>query len=74
MEQKATIEKELQKIFSTSVTADIEETPADSTTPELIATIVLSVLLACTLIAFLVYVVISIKRKRYAYFYFNNVV
>ncbi|XP_013037677.3 protocadherin Fat 4-like isoform X2 [Anser cygnoides] len=64
MEQKATIEKELQKIFSTSVTADIEETPADSTTPELIATIVLSVLLACTLIAFLVYVVISIKRKR----------
>ncbi|XP_035408751.1 protocadherin Fat 4-like [Cygnus atratus] len=63
-EQKANIEKELQKIFSTSVTADIEETPADSTTPELIATIVLSVLLACTLIAFLVYVVISIKRKR----------
>ncbi|XP_032039569.1 uncharacterized protein LOC116487090 [Aythya fuligula] len=63
-EQKANIEKELEKIFSTTVTAAVEEPSADSTSPELVATIVLSVLLACTLIAFLVYVVISIKRKR----------
>ncbi|EOB03257.1 hypothetical protein Anapl_09003, partial [Anas platyrhynchos] len=64
-EQKANIEKELEKVFSTTVTAAVEEPSADSTSPELVATIVLSVLLACTLIAFLVYVVISIKRKRY---------
>ncbi|NXJ76037.1 FAT4 protein, partial [Trogon melanurus] len=64
-EQKSKIETELEAIFSASVTAEIEETPADSATPELIATIVLGVLLACTLTAFLVYVVITKKKKRY---------
>ncbi|KFQ00396.1 hypothetical protein N330_11576, partial [Leptosomus discolor] len=63
-EQKSNIETELEEIFSTSVTAAIEEAPADSATPELIATIVLSVLLACALIAFLAYVLLTIKRKR----------
>ncbi|KFW91308.1 hypothetical protein N336_08533, partial [Phalacrocorax carbo] len=63
-EQKGNIEIELEKIFSTSVTAAIEEAPEESATPELIATIVLSVLLACTLIIFLVYVLLTIKRKR----------
>ncbi|KFV59747.1 Protocadherin Fat 4, partial [Tyto alba] len=64
-EQKSNIETELEKIFSTSVTAAIEEAPTDSATPELTATIVLSVLLACTLIAFLVYVLFTMRRKRY---------
>ncbi|KAF1440272.1 Protocadherin Fat 4, partial [Spheniscus demersus] len=64
-EQNSDIEIELEKIFSTSVTAAIEEAPADSATPELVATIVLGVLLACTLVAFLVYVLFTIKRKRY---------
>ncbi|XP_075004052.1 protocadherin Fat 4-like [Calonectris borealis] len=63
-EQKSNIEVELEKIFSASVTAAIEEAPADSATPEFIAMIVLSVLLACTLIAFLVYVFFTVKRKR----------
>ncbi|KAF1466308.1 hypothetical protein FQV17_0005963, partial [Megadyptes antipodes antipodes] len=64
-EQNSNIEIELEKIFSTSVTAAIEEAPADSATPELVATIVLGVLLACTLVAFLVYVLFTMKRKRY---------
>ncbi|KAF1406208.1 Protocadherin Fat 4, partial [Spheniscus humboldti] len=64
-EQNSDIEIELEKIFSSSVTAAIEEAPADSATPELVATIVLGVLLACTLVAFLVYVLFTIKRKRY---------
>ncbi|NWH43619.1 FAT4 protein, partial [Fregata magnificens] len=70
-EQKSNIETDLAKVFSTSVTAAVEEAPAvveeapaDSATPELIATIVLSVLLACTFVAFLVYVLFTIKRKR----------
>ncbi|XP_010288229.1 PREDICTED: protocadherin Fat 4-like, partial [Phaethon lepturus] len=63
-EQKSNVEAELEKIFSTSVTAAIEEAPADAATPELIATIVLSVLLACTLVAFLVYVLFAMKRTR----------
>ncbi|NXU31939.1 FAT4 protein, partial [Thalassarche chlororhynchos] len=63
-DQKSNIEIELEKIFSASVTAAIEEAPADSATPEFIAMIVLSVLLACALIAFLVYVLFTIKRKR----------
>ncbi|KAM6082392.1 protocadherin Fat 4-like [Chlamydotis macqueenii] len=63
-EKRSTIETELEKIFSMPVTAAVEEAPADSATPELIATIVLGVLLACTLIAFLVYVVFTTKRKR----------
>ncbi|NXS73738.1 FAT4 protein, partial [Pandion haliaetus] len=64
-EQKSNIEIELEKIFSTAVTAAVEEAPVDSATPELIATIILSVLLACTLTAFLVYVLFTMKRKRY---------
>ncbi|NXX50825.1 FAT4 protein, partial [Tricholaema leucomelas] len=64
-EQNSDIEMELEKIFSTSVTAAIEEPPAESATPEHIATIVLGVLLACTLAAFLAYIVLTIKRKRY---------
>ncbi|XP_054036153.1 protocadherin Fat 4-like [Dryobates pubescens] len=64
-EQNSDIEMELEKIFSTSVTAAIEEPPAESATPELIATIVLGVLLACTLIAFLAYIVFSTTRNRY---------
>ncbi|KFO72922.1 Protocadherin Fat 4, partial [Cuculus canorus] len=58
------IEIELDETFPTFVTATIEEAPADTASPELIATIILSVLLACTLIAFLVYVVVTEKRKR----------
>lgn len=73
-EQNNNIEIELERIFSTPVTAAIEEAPADSPTPELTATIVLSVLLACTLIAFLVYVLFTMKRKRYIQFYFNNAI
>lgn len=64
-EQQRNIEIELEKVFATPVSAAIEEAPADPATPELIATIVLSVLLACTLVAFLVYVIFSIKRERY---------
>ncbi|KAK2523218.1 hypothetical protein Q9966_012281 [Columba livia] len=63
-EQQRNIEIELEKVFSTPVSAAIEEAPADPATPELIATIVLSVLLACTLVAFLLYVIFSIKRER----------
>ncbi|NXX18256.1 FAT4 protein, partial [Podargus strigoides] len=66
-EQKSNIEIELEKIFSIPVTAVIGEAPADSATPELIATIVLGVLLGCTLIVFLAYVLFTIKRKRYKY-------
>ncbi|NWI66145.1 FAT4 protein, partial [Todus mexicanus] len=62
-EQNSNIEMELEKIFSTSVSAAIEEPPAEPATPELIATIVLGVLLACTLVAFLAYVALSVKRK-----------
>ncbi|NWH63552.1 FAT4 protein, partial [Geococcyx californianus] len=64
-EQMSNIEIELEKIFPSFVTAAIEEAPADTASPELIATIVLSVLLGCTLIAFLVYLLITEKRKRY---------
>ncbi|NXT78943.1 FAT4 protein, partial [Zapornia atra] len=66
-EQKNNIEMELEKIFLTSVTAVIEEAPADSASPELIAAIVLGVLLACILVAFLVYVLFAVKRERYKY-------
>jgi len=55
-----------------SVTAAIEEAPAESATSELIATIVLGVLLACTLIAFLVYLLFTIKKKRYNVIYTYN--
>ncbi|NXV82133.1 FAT4 protein, partial [Atlantisia rogersi] len=69
-EQKNNIEVELEKIFLTSVTAVIEEAPADSASPELIAAIVLGVLLACILVAFLVYVLFAVKRERYKQLYF----
>ncbi|KFP33981.1 hypothetical protein N325_03756, partial [Colius striatus] len=62
-EQKSNIETELAKIFSTSVTAAVEETPADSTGPDQTAAIVLGVLLACTLVAFLAYVLVTIRKK-----------
>ncbi|KAM6407361.1 protocadherin Fat 4-like [Pluvialis apricaria] len=64
MDKKSNIERELKQVFSASVTAAIEEAPADSMSPELIATIVLGVLLACTLVAFLAYALFTIKRKR----------
>ncbi|XP_050172457.1 protocadherin Fat 4-like [Myiozetetes cayanensis] len=63
-EQSGNIEAELEKVFSTSVTAAIWEPPAASASPELVAAIVLSVLLACTFIAFLVYVGLGVRRKR----------
>ncbi|KFQ53197.1 hypothetical protein N333_09023, partial [Nestor notabilis] len=63
-EQKSDIEVELEKIFSRRVTTSIEEAAADSASPERVATIVLSVLLACSLTGFLVYVVFTIRRKR----------
>ncbi|NWU06621.1 FAT4 protein, partial [Cephalopterus ornatus] len=63
-EQSRNIEAELENVFSTSVTAAIGESPAASASPELVAAIVLSVVLACTFIAFLVYVVLDVKRKR----------
>ncbi|NXN54422.1 FAT4 protein, partial [Rynchops niger] len=63
-EQTSNIEGELEKIFSTSVTAAIAEAPADSASPELIATIILGVLLACILVASLAYVLFTIKKKR----------
>ncbi|NWY39345.1 CAD87 protein, partial [Sylvia atricapilla] len=63
-EQRADIELELEKVFSTSVIAAIEEAPVSSVSPELVATIVLGVLLAITSIAFLAYVLLDLKRKR----------
>ncbi|XP_027549048.1 protocadherin Fat 4-like [Neopelma chrysocephalum] len=63
-EQSRNIEAELEKVFSTSVTAAVREPPAASASPELIAAIVLGVLLACTFVAFLVYVALDVKRKR----------
>ncbi|NWU89518.1 FAT4 protein, partial [Upupa epops] len=64
-ERKSTIETQLEKVFSAPVTAAVEEPPEDSATPELTATIVLGVLLACTLAALLVHVVLTVKRRRY---------
>ncbi|NWX26192.1 CAD87 protein, partial [Notiomystis cincta] len=63
-EQKEDIEVELERIFSAPVSAAIEEAPAASTSPELVAAIVLGVLLAGTFIAFLAYVLLDLKRKR----------
>ncbi|NXY80950.1 FAT4 protein, partial [Alcedo cyanopectus] len=62
-EQKSNIELELEKIFSATVSAAIEEPSVDSSAPAPVATIVLGVLLACTLIAFLAYVLLTRKRK-----------
>ncbi|NWH33759.1 FAT4 protein, partial [Chloropsis hardwickii] len=64
-EQKDAIEQELEKVFSASVSAAIAEPPAAAASPELVAAIVLGVLLAATLIALLVCVLLDLKRKRY---------
>ncbi|EMP31757.1 Protocadherin Fat 4 [Chelonia mydas] len=62
-EQEMAIQTELEKIFGTSVSVAVEEIPVDSMPSELIATIILSILLGCTLIAFVTY--IFVNRKRY---------
>ncbi|NWW80392.1 FAT4 protein, partial [Climacteris rufus] len=63
-EQKGNIEVELEKIFSASVSAAIQEAPAASASPELVAAIVLGVLFAATFITLLVYILLDLKRKR----------
>ncbi|NXO42021.1 FAT4 protein, partial [Locustella ochotensis] len=66
-EQKADIELGLEEVFSASVSAAVGEAPAapaSPASPELVAAIVLGVLLAATLIAFLAYVLLHRKRKR----------
>ncbi|NWR01491.1 FAT4 protein, partial [Paradoxornis webbianus] len=63
-EQKGDIELDLEKVFSTSVSAAVGEAPAAPASPELVAAIVLGVLLAVTCIAFLAYVLLDLKRKR----------
>ncbi|KFQ30637.1 Protocadherin Fat 4, partial [Merops nubicus] len=62
-DQRGNIELELEKVFSASVTAAVEEAPAGSAPPERVATIVLGVLLACTLTACLACVALTAKRK-----------
>lgn len=52
-------------MFSASVSAAIGEAAATAASPELVAAIVLGVLLAATFVAFLAYVVLDLKRKRY---------
>ncbi|NXQ60012.1 CAD87 protein, partial [Anthoscopus minutus] len=63
-EQKADIDLELEKVFSAYVSTAIGEAPAAPASPELVAAIVLGVLLAGTFVAFLVYVLLDLKRKR----------
>ncbi|NXA92239.1 FAT4 protein, partial [Melanocharis versteri] len=63
-EQKGDIELELEKVFSSSVSAAIWEAPAASASPELVAAIVLGVLLAGTFLAFLAFVHLDRKRRR----------
>ncbi|NWW24535.1 CAD87 protein, partial [Falcunculus frontatus] len=64
-EQKGAIEVELEKVFSASVSAAIGEAPAAAASPELVAAVVLGVLLAGTFVAFLAYVLLGLRRKRY---------
>lgn len=64
-EQRADIELELEQVFSASVSAAVTEASAAPASPELVASIVLGVLLAGTFIAFLTYVLLDLKRKRY---------
>lgn len=64
-EQRGAIEQELEKVFSASVSADVDEAAAAPLSLELVATIVLGVLLAATCIAFLAYVLLDLRRKRY---------
>ncbi|NWU02689.1 FAT4 protein, partial [Urocynchramus pylzowi] len=64
-EQKADIELGLEKVFSAPVSAAVgEAAAAPGSPPELTAAIVLGVLLAGTLVAFLAYVLLHLKRKR----------
>lgn len=70
-EQQGTIELELEKVFSASVSAAVGEAAAAAAaaaSPELVAAIVLGVLLAATFIAFLAYVLLDLKRTRYTRF------
>lgn len=68
-EQQGTIELELEKVFSASVSAAVgEAAAAAAASPELVAAIVLGVLLAATFIAFLAYVLLDLKRTRYTRF------
>ncbi|NWR45915.1 FAT4 protein, partial [Regulus satrapa] len=62
-EQKSAIELELEQVFLALVS--IREAPAAAAPPELVASIVLGVLLAGTCAAFLAYVLLDLKRKRY---------
>ncbi|XP_043399090.1 protocadherin Fat 4-like [Chelonia mydas] len=62
-EQEMAIQTELEKIFGTSVSVAVEEIPVDSMPSELIATIILSILLGCTLIAFVTYIFVNRKRN-----------
>ncbi|NXR97780.1 FAT4 protein, partial [Oxylabes madagascariensis] len=66
-EQRGDIERELEEVFSASVSAAVGEAPAAPASPELVATIVLGVLLAGTLIAFLAYVLLDRRRYRGKY-------
>ncbi|XP_050828943.1 cadherin-1-like [Serinus canaria] len=63
-EQRGAIELGLQEVFSASVSAAVAEAPAVPAAPERTAAIVLGVLLACTFIAFLAYVLLDLTRKR----------
>ncbi|XP_056344157.1 protocadherin Fat 4-like [Oenanthe melanoleuca] len=63
-EQKGAIELELERVFSASVSAAVGEAAAAPAPPELVASIVLGVLLAATLVAFLAYVLLDLNRKR----------
>ncbi|XP_059699426.1 protocadherin Fat 4-like [Haemorhous mexicanus] len=63
-EQRGAIELGLQEVFSASVSAAVAEAPAAPAAPERTAAIVLGVLLACTFIAFLAYVLLDLTRKR----------
>lgn len=70
-EQRAAIELGLQEVFSAPVSAAVPEAPAAAAPPERTAAIVLGVLLATTSIAFLAYVLLDLKRKRYPGFAFT---
>ncbi|NWT77791.1 CAD87 protein, partial [Lanius ludovicianus] len=63
-EQKGSIEVELEKVFSSPVSAAIGEAPGAPASSELVAAIVLGVLLAGTFLAFLAYILLDRRRKR----------
>ncbi|NWY17020.1 CAD87 protein, partial [Aphelocoma coerulescens] len=64
-EQKGDIEVELEEVFLASVSAAIGEAPGAPASSDLVAAIVLGVLLAGTFIAFLAYILLDLRRKRY---------